>query len=183
MFLPCMTPLSQPRYQQTLQRMALVLSYYSRIPLSSGDQLHMHQDPETWYAQIEKEALATTWACERFSDYILGKQITIETHHKPLVPLLSTKHLDAVLPRVLRFRLWLMRFDFWAAFWRPYIVFTFTRSVRSIWNDVYIYMSTTWRTRSQYVIFWLYFGKIHSFDSDFISEESFRPEEFFEVLF
>ena len=31
-----------------------------------------------------------------------------------------------------------------------------------------------------YVIFRLYFGKIHSFASDFISEESFRPEEFFE---
>ena len=41
-------------------------------------------------------------------------------------------------------------------------------------------MSTTWRTRSRYVIFRLYFGKIHSFASDFISEESFRPEEFFE---
>ena len=41
-------------------------------------------------------------------------------------------------------------------------------------------MSTTWRTRSRYVIFRLYFGKIHSFASDFISEESYRPEEFFE---
>ena len=30
---------------------------------------------------------------------------------------------------------------------------------------------------------WLYFGEIHSFAPDFISEESFRPEEFFEVLF
>ena len=67
---------------------------------------------ETLYAQIEKEALATTWACERFTDYILGKQITIEADHKPLVPLLSTKHLDAVPPRVLRFHLRLMSFDY-----------------------------------------------------------------------
>lgn len=46
-------------------------------------------ETETRYAQIEKEALATTWACERFTDYIMGKQIAIETDHKPLVPLLS----------------------------------------------------------------------------------------------
>jgi len=45
-------------------------------------------DTEKRYAQIEKEALAITWACKKFSDYILGKSITIETDHKPLVPLL-----------------------------------------------------------------------------------------------
>ena len=69
-------------------------------------------ETEMRYAQIEKEALATTWACERFSDYILGKTIAIETDHKPLVPLLSNKQLDNIPPRVLRFRLRLMRFDY-----------------------------------------------------------------------
>ena len=67
---------------------------------------------ETRYAQIEKEALAITWACERFTNYILGKQIQIETNHKPLVPLLCTKHLDVLPPRILRFRLRLMQFDY-----------------------------------------------------------------------
>ena len=67
---------------------------------------------EQRYAQIEKEALATTWACEKFIDYILGKHIEIETDHKPLVPLLGTKHLDSLPPRVLRFRLRLDRFDY-----------------------------------------------------------------------
>ena len=52
-----------------------------------------------------------------------------------------------------------------------------------IYIYIYIYMSTTWRTRSRYVIFWLYFGEIHSSAPAFISEESFRPEEFFVVLF
>ena len=43
---------------------------------------------ESRYAQIEKEALAVTWACEKFATYIQGKTITLETDHEPLVPLL-----------------------------------------------------------------------------------------------
>lgn len=69
-------------------------------------------DTEKRYAQIEKEALATTWACEKFSMFILGKHIEIETDHKPLVPLLGVKHLDTLPPRVLRFRLRLDRFNY-----------------------------------------------------------------------
>jgi len=67
---------------------------------------------ERCYTQIEKEALATTWACEKFVDCILGAKFTIETDHKPLVPLLSTTHLHCLPPRVLRFRLRLNRFDY-----------------------------------------------------------------------
>ena len=69
-------------------------------------------ETETRYSQIEKEALATTWACERFSDYILGMKIHIETDHKPLAPLLGSKFLDSLPPRILRFRLRLMQFDY-----------------------------------------------------------------------
>ena len=58
---------------------------------------------EQRYSQIEKEALTIAWACEKFSDYILGKSIAIETDHKPLVPLLTAKHLHTLPPRVLRF--------------------------------------------------------------------------------
>ena len=69
-------------------------------------------DTEQRYAQVEKESLAITWACEKFSSYILGKTFTIETDHKPLVPLLGTKNLDSLPPRVLRFRLRLSRFQY-----------------------------------------------------------------------
>ena len=69
-------------------------------------------ETECSYAQIEKEALATTWACEKFSDYVLGKKIVVETDHKPLVPLLSNKRLESLPPRILRFRLRLSRYDY-----------------------------------------------------------------------
>ena len=69
-------------------------------------------DTERRYTQIEKEALAIPWACEKFSDYILGKVVSLETDYKPLVPLLGTKQLDSLPPRVLRFRLRLDRFDY-----------------------------------------------------------------------
>ena len=39
---------------------------------------------EQRYAQIEKEALAFTWACERLSDYLIGMKFHIHTDHKPL---------------------------------------------------------------------------------------------------
>ena len=69
-------------------------------------------ETERRYAQIEKEALAVTWSCEKFSDYILGSRFEIETDHKPLVPILSSKHLNDLPPRVLRFRLRMARFDY-----------------------------------------------------------------------
>ena len=63
-------------------------------------------------AQIEKEALAFTWACECLSDYLTGPKFRIETDHKPLVPLFSTKNLEELPLRVQRFRLRMMRFSF-----------------------------------------------------------------------
>ena len=69
-------------------------------------------ETETRYAQIEKEALALTWALEKFADYVLGKNIALETDHKPLIPLLGNKSLDILPPRILRFRLRLMRFQY-----------------------------------------------------------------------
>ena len=69
-------------------------------------------ETETRYAQIEKEALALTWACEKFAEYVLGKRFELETDHKPLVPILGQKSLDTLPPRVLRFRIRLMRFDY-----------------------------------------------------------------------
>ena len=56
---------------------------------------------ESQYSQIEKEALAATWACEKFTTYIQEKTIPLEMDHKPVVFLLSHQHLDKLRPRVL----------------------------------------------------------------------------------
>ena len=65
---------------------------------------------EARYAQIEKEALALVWACERCSDYIVGKSVSAETDHKPLVPPLTKHSLADTPPRIQRLRMRLMRF-------------------------------------------------------------------------
>ena len=55
-------------------------------------------EAKTRYAQNEKEALALTWALEKFSEYVLGKSVILETDHKPLVPILGRKSLDMLPP-------------------------------------------------------------------------------------
>lgn len=52
-----------------------------------------------------------TWACEKFTNYILGMKFTIYTDHKPLVPLLTTTDLSKMPPRILRFRMRLMKYN------------------------------------------------------------------------
>ena len=53
-------------------------------------------EAETRYAMIEKEALATTWACEKFDYYLVGRKFEVETDHKPLVPILGEKDLTSL---------------------------------------------------------------------------------------
>ena len=68
-------------------------------------------DTEKRYSQLEKEALAIRWACERCYTYLIGSKFVIETDHKPLVPLFSNP--CSCLPlRLERWMLYLQQFDF-----------------------------------------------------------------------
>ena len=70
------------------------------------------QPAEQDYAPIEREALAVTWACETFSNLLIGLRFKIETDHKALVSLLGRKDLNDIPPRIQRFRIRLFPFDY-----------------------------------------------------------------------
>ena len=65
---------------------------------------------EQHYAQIEKELLAIVFACERFNQFIYGKQVTVESDHKPLEAII-TKPLSQAPPRIQRLLIRLQKYQ------------------------------------------------------------------------
>jgi hypothetical protein len=67
---------------------------------------------EERYSQIEKEALAMAWACDKFECYLLGKTraFIIETDHKPLRTIMNSQPLDQCPPRLQRLKMYMMLF-------------------------------------------------------------------------
>ena len=56
---------------------------------------------EIQYAQIEQELLAIAYGCEKFNQYIYGREIIIQTDHKPLESVIK-KPLANTPPRIQR---------------------------------------------------------------------------------
>lgn len=63
------------------------------------------------WAQIEKEGYALVWACKRFRDFITGITVCLETDHKLLVSIFTTKELDEITPKLQRMRLRLAKYN------------------------------------------------------------------------
>lgn len=68
-------------------------------------------DAEQRYAQIEKELLAIVFACEKFHFYVYGRDVLVQSDHRPLEAIFrkslhqTTPRLQRMLLRLLRYRL------------------------------------------------------------------------------
>ena len=61
------------------------------------------------YAQIEKELLAVVFGCAKFAEYIVGREVTVESDHKPLEAIMK-KPLHVAPLRLQRMLVQLQRF-------------------------------------------------------------------------
>ena len=68
-------------------------------------------ETERNYAQIEKEMLAIVYGLNKFERYTLGKQVTVESDHKPLEAILE-KELTRAPKRLQRMMLSLQKYQF-----------------------------------------------------------------------
>ena len=73
------------------------------------------KDAEKNYYPIENEMLAVTWGCQRMNLYLQGlPHFIVETDHKPLIPILNSKSLIDMSPRIQNMRMKQLRYSFTA---------------------------------------------------------------------
>ena len=65
---------------------------------------------EERYSQLDREALAIRWACERCYTYLIGSSFTVITDHEPLLPYFKNPNKRPTL-RIERWLMYLQQFD------------------------------------------------------------------------
>ena len=68
-------------------------------------------ETEQRYSQLEREALAIRWACERCYTYLMGSTFTVLSDHKPLESLMNNANSRPPM-RIERWLMYLQQFDF-----------------------------------------------------------------------
>ncbi|KAK7095117.1 hypothetical protein V1264_002767 [Littorina saxatilis] len=83
--------------------------------MTDGQPVHFASraltETERHYAQIEKEMLAIVFGLERFERYCFGRQVEVESDHKPLIPI-HQKSLLSAPKRLQRMLMRTQRFDY-----------------------------------------------------------------------
>ena len=67
-------------------------------------------EPETRYAQIEKEMLAVVFVLQKFDQYVYGHPVTVQSDHKPLAAI-SNKPLRSAPKRLQGMLLKVQKYD------------------------------------------------------------------------
>ena len=68
-----------------IESLAILLQLHNGIWRPIAFVSHSLTDTELRYTSIEKETLAITWRYKRFSEFLLWKQIHLESDHKSLI--------------------------------------------------------------------------------------------------
>ncbi|GFS12730.1 Pol polyprotein [Elysia marginata] len=92
---------------------------------------------DTRYAQIEREMLAIVFAAERFSNYIYGREVEVQSDHKPLETIIK-KSLHKASPRLQTMMMRLMRYTLQVKYTpgsQMYIADTLSRAYISDQNE------------------------------------------------
>lgn len=89
---------------------AILIQYGLNGPMVIAYAAKSLTESEKRYCQTEKEALALVWAVERFRFYLLGITFELETDHKALETIFSTK--NTTCARIERWMLRIQAFKF-----------------------------------------------------------------------
>lgn len=90
-------------------------------------------DAQTRYSQIEKEMLAIVYGCKKFHTYLYGREVEVESDHKPLEAIMK-KSLAQMPPRLQRLVLRVQGYDLkvkWVPGKELYIADTLSRLTNS----------------------------------------------------